>query len=112
MHGSSLRAPRRQATDPRRGERDAVDDLVDVDHCRVRRAGLAVATAEKGMARAGKEEGRRWWNTVKVGPRRGRRAGDVGDEREKRSGRQRVKEGRRRMEEDKLAIDLWTNRKK
>lgn len=83
MHGSSLRAPRRQATDPRRGERDAVDDLVDVDHCRVRRAGLAVATAEKGMARAGKEEGRRWWNTVEVGPRRGRRAGDVRDERER-----------------------------
>jgi len=36
----------------------------------VRRAGLAVATAEEGTARAGKEEGRRW-NAVLLGPRRG-----------------------------------------
>ena len=41
--------------------------MVDVDHRRVRRAGLAVATAEEGTARAGKEEGWRW---NAVGPRR------------------------------------------
>ena len=44
--------------------------MVNVDHRRVRRAGLAVAAAEEGTARAGKEEGRRW-NAVLLGPRRG-----------------------------------------